>query len=90
MTGYILNVYIFHCLTEQEKEVTLSGLEDELEAKKYIKMITNYLIEAQNIPDGDVSWEYRISKIVNGEEEYVSSDALFTRIENRKIVFAEE
>lgn len=90
MTGYILNVQIFHCSTEREAEVTLSGLEDELEAKKYIEMITNYLIEAQSIPDGDVSWNYQVSKIENGKEEYVSGDALFTRVENRKIVFATE
>lgn len=87
MKGYLLTVQLFRCDTEQEAEVILSGLEDEEEAKKYIELITNVLIEAKNFPDGEVRWDYQVSRMVNGEEEYVSSDAMMTRIENGKIFF---
>lgn len=87
MKGYLLTVQLFRCDTEQEAEVILSGLEDEEEAKKYIKLITNVLIDAKNFPDGEVRWDYQVSRIVDGEEEYVSSDAMMTRIENGKIIF---
>ena len=87
MKGYLLTVQLFRCDTEQEAEVVLSGLEDEEEAKKYIKLITNVLIEAKNFPDGEVRWDYQVTRMVDGEEEYVSSDAMMTRIENGKIFF---
>lgn len=87
MKGYLLTVQLFRCDTEQEAEVILSGLEDEEEAKKYIELITNVLIEAKNFPDGEVRWDYQVSRMVDGEEEYVSSDAMMTRIENGKIIF---
>lgn len=87
MKGYLLTVQLFRCDTEQEAEVILSGLEDEEEAKKYIELITNVLIEAKNFPDGEVRWDYQVSRMVDGEEEYVSSDAMMTRIENGKIFF---
>ncbi len=87
MKGYLLTVQLFRCDTEQEAEVILSGLEDEEEAKKYIKLITNVLIDAKNFPDGEVRWDYQVSRMVDGEEEYVSSDAMMTRIENGKIIF---
>lgn len=87
MKGYLLTVQLFRCDTEQEAEVVLSGLEDEEEAKKYIELITNVLIDAKNFPDGDVRWDYQVSRMVDGEEEYVSSDAMMTRIENGKIFF---
>lgn len=87
MKGYLLTVQLFRCDTEQEAEVILSGLEDEEEAKKYIKLITNVLIDAKNFPDGEVRWDYQVSRLVDGEEEYVSSDAMMTRIENGKIIF---
>ena len=87
MKGYLLTVQLFRCDTEQEAEVVLSGLENEEEAKKYIELITNVLIDAKKFPDGDVRWDYQVSRMVDGEEEYVSSDAMVTRIENGKIFF---
>ncbi len=86
MKGYLLTVQLFRCDTEQEAEVVLSGLVDEEEAKKYIVFITNVLIESKGFPDGYVRWDYQVTRMVDGEEEYVSGDAIMTRIENRKIV----